>query len=217
MPMGELFVVEGEQGRQGASAESDFLFGRSHKSGPAPRCSSCGKWLRMRVWRLPHVVELRLWGPAYPDVVFGPGDDLLVSSRFAEEWRRRSFVGIEGFEPVELGKVTGDRRISGTRPRFARCHVLTSESAIDDERSGVVRQGEPACPECRLGGPTLRCDRIVLETLPREDLFFARGLPGIYLASWRLRELANSVSLLGTRFTPAEEYDREWYSPSGTA
>lgn len=213
--MDELFVVEGEQGQEGASAESDFLHVDPSNSDLPPLCLSCGKWLRMRTWRPPYVVELRLWGPGYPDVVSGPGDDLLVSSRFSEEWRRRSFVGLEGFEPVELRKVTGNRGIPGTLPRFARAHVLTSESAIDDERSGFKRLGEPACPVCRLDGPTLRCDRIVLETPPREDLFFARGLPGIYLASQRLRDLASSASFLGVRFTQAEEYHRVWYSPPG--
>jgi hypothetical protein len=78
--------------------------------------------------------------------------------------------------------------------------------------SGVVRDGEPACEECRIGGITKRISRVVLEAdWSGEDVFFARGLPGTILVSERFKLLCDHGGLANCALVAAEDFGFNHY------
>lgn len=178
------------------------------RMGEAPFCPACGRAIGARRWLPPYRAEMETWGEAFGDIVFGPAMDILVSERFTLLWERAGLVGLEGFDPVEIVKVVRHGRLDGDLPQYFHVDVARSEAAIDDSSSTIVRDDEPICPDCRLGGIIKHVCRVVLEPspVPVEDLFVARGLPGTVLASERFRDFCTTQRILNAVLVPARNY-----------
>jgi len=90
--------------------------------------------------------------------------------------------------------------------------------AIDLKRSGVVRNNGPLCESCLLGGNLLLIERIVLEEAARgesPDLFLARGLPGVVIASRRFSDFSTKHGMRNVALTRAVEFRRDWRIQGG--
>jgi hypothetical protein len=78
---------------------------------------------------------------------------------------------------------------------------------VDEARSRIVRNRPPTCSVCRSGGPDA-IHGLALEdgTWSGEDVFEARGLQGLVLASARVRELVEDEGLTNIGLMPLDEY-----------
>ena len=52
-------------------------------------------------WLPPYEGELELLGKDFGDVVIGPCGGLLITERFAEDFKAEGLTGLSGFHPVE--------------------------------------------------------------------------------------------------------------------
>lgn len=181
--------------------ETTFVPAAGARYGEAPRCPACGQYIGMREWLPPYEVELELHGDDWGDLAYF-GSDVLVSRRFADAWKRAELVGLEVFDPV---RVVRPRR--NDVPEYLRTAVLRSEAAVDEARSRIVRSRAPSCPVCRSGGLDAIRGLVLDDAMwSGEDLFEARGLQGLVLASDRLRRFVKHEGLTNVGLVPLDEY-----------
>ena len=194
-------------------ATTDYTIAEPSESGPASRCRMCGEYVEMLHWLPPHQVELKFFGTRPADFVFGGAIDVLVSERFRNQYRAENLSGFEGFDPVQVIKARskGQTRV-GQIPNYYHVRAGRSRAKINDEASGIIREGIPNCSECGGGGVVI-AKRIILEegTWNGEDVFSPRGLPGTILVTSRIVDIYKSNALEGADFIPALDYKYERY------
>jgi hypothetical protein len=180
--------------------------------GDAPRCEACGDFIGMRPWLPPYRVELDVWGSEFGDLAFPTADDLLVSLRFKELWEQHGFIGLSGFEPVEVVKVRRHRKFQGAPPPYFKAAVVLSKAVVDDVASGVEETKPPTCPVCRLGSGIKRWKAIIIkpETWSGEDVFQPRWSSGFFTTE-RFKEWCEINNMKNATFIPAEEYGYDYY------
>jgi hypothetical protein len=181
--------------------ETSFVPDEGARYGEAPRCPACGEYVGMREWLPPYEVELELHGDDWGDVAYF-GADMLVSCRFADAWKRARLVGLEVLDQVRVVK---PRRADV--PEYLRTAVSVSEAAVDEARSRIVRGRQPTCRLCRSGGiDAIRGLVVEKETWSGEDVFEARGLQGLVIASDRFRAFAEDEGLTNIGLVPLNAY-----------
>ncbi len=197
-------------------ATTDFLEVEPIRRGEAPRCPICGNFIGMKPHLPPFRVNIETWGSRYGDLAFGPGDQILVSERFKEEYHGHCLTGISEFEAVEVARVLNRKKIRDRRPQYYLASISRSRAAIDVEASGFVYGRPPTCPECK-GGLIKRAALIVLEegTWSGEDIFFARGLPGTIIVSEKFRKMCIEAELQNCPLVEASLFSFDFY-PSET-
>jgi hypothetical protein len=162
----------------------------------------------MRRWLPPFRVEIELYGREFGDVLTGfGGSALLVSPRFEDVLRSERLTGLDGFEPVEVVKVSSPRGVAGTPPAYRRVDVSPSETAIDVERTGIKRIAPIECPHC-LNSDVNRIHSVVIDeaTWGGEDVFMPRGIPGLITVSEHFREVCVDNEITNATLVPAHEY-----------
>ena len=166
----------------------------------------------MLPWLPPYEVELKVWGGKFADLAFGAGVNLLVSERFRDAYLGTELTGLLPFTAVSIRKII-PRRLSNSAPTYFFTSVVQGTAAIDDARSGLVREGKQICPKCRIGGIIKRTSRLILEenTWSGEDVFIARGLPGTIVVTDRFKEFYDFNNLTGGEFIPVEDYSFDFY------
>jgi hypothetical protein len=123
-------------------------------------------------------------------------------------------VGFTRILPAEIVHVKSrKRKLLNECPRYFLASISRSRAAIDAKASGFEWEGEPTCPECRLGGIIKRWSRIIIEpgTWSGEDIFYARGLSGTIFVTERFREMYLTHGLRSGVFIPAEEFGHDYY------
>lgn len=208
----KLYVLQNPKvGR--TDAVTDFTQVEGSKTGDAPQCPVCGKYLGSRPLLPPIRVELEAWGARWGDVAFGTSDEILVSSKLDTLFVESGLVGFARVEDVEVVKVKRRRSGLGDPPHFFLAAIMRGSARLNERASGLVRDELPRCEECRLGGIIKRADQIVLEanTWSGEDLFIARGLPGTILASERFKRLCDDRDLSNCCLVPAQEFSFDDY------
>jgi hypothetical protein len=157
-------------------------------------------------------VEITRWGERFGDVVFGTGDDPLVSEALRDAFTAAGLIGLSEFIPVEVTKVVVKRGARLPRPVYSLARVARGRAMIDDVRSGIERDAEPSCSECG-SGPLKRAKAVILErsTWSGEDVFYSRGLPGTILTSERFYDLAQAEQFANCQLVPANEYAFDLY------
>jgi hypothetical protein len=98
-------------------------------------------------------------------------------------------------------------------PTYFCCRPIQSRAAVDDTRSRLEREQGWVCEECRSGGIIKRAQSVVLEsnTWSDEDIFTARGLPGIILASEHFKGFCEEHQFSNCLFVPAQKYSFDFY------
>lgn len=179
-----FFVLERHPDPGEVTAVTEFLYADNSPMGEAPRCPVCREYIGMLPLLPPIRVELETWESDLGDFAFGTGDELLVSDRFWKLYQGSGLTGLSYVGTAEVIKVKSHRKLRQAMLPYHCCGVIRSRAAVDDAKSGLERQKEWTCEECRSNG--LRsAKRIVLEpnSWSGEDIFYARGLPGRVLAS----------------------------------
>lgn len=192
--------------------------------GPALRCPQCGEPLGMLTWQPPYQVEIELHGQEFGDLIEGPGGDLLVTERFAEDFQAEGLTGLGGFQPVEIVRVRSKRPGPEPRslPRYRWVTVAHGGPALDMERSRLRISKPMECTQCRYAGIDA-IDGLVLEegTWSGEDVFRPRGLWGRILVSERFMRFAERHAMSHMAWVPIEKYvwdplGLEYPQPPGT-
>ncbi len=196
--------------------EHDTEFERvSSNMGPAMLCPQCKEGIGSLTWRPPYQGEVELHGKEYGDLVKGPCGGLLVTERFAEDFKSEGLTGLSGFHPVEVTRVRRKRRGStpGPPPRYLFATLAYGDPALDMERSRLLSKEPFQCTWCRDMGIDA-IDGLVLEegTWKGEDVFRPRGLWGIILVSVRFMRFAERHAMSHIAFVPMEKYV---WDPSG--
>jgi hypothetical protein len=177
--------------------------------GPAESCPQCRKPLGMLTWQPPYRVELELYGKDFGDLAEGPGGDLLITERFAEDFKTEGLTGFSGFHPVEVTRVRRKRRgpKTGAPPRYLFVLPLHGAPALDMERSRITSKKSFTCGWCRSTGVDA-VDGLALEaeTWQGEDVFRPRGLWGVIIVSERFMRFAERHATSHLTFVPIEKY-----------
>ena len=177
--------------------------------GPAPICPQCGDPLGALVWHPPYRVELELHGKDFGDLMEGPGGELLVTERFAEDFKAEGLTGLSGFHPVEVMRVRGKRRgpKPNPPPRYLCVTPAHGHPALDMERSRLRISKPLECTWCRYAGIDA-IDGLVLEpgTWNGEDVFRPRGLWGRIIVSERFMRFAERHAMSHMTLVPIEKY-----------
>lgn len=185
---------------------------RGVNRGPAPTCPKCGGFLGMLTWLPPYRVELETWGTHYGDIA-RTGDDLIVSDRFVDAFKRNSLKGVVRIDAVDVVKVVHRRgKPKEPMPIYFKASVIRSNTTIDQKASGYVWKDESkVCPEC-LFDTLKRYERIVIDesTWNGDDIFYPRGGNGP-IVSERFRQVFLEQGLVGADFIPANEHHYDFY------
>lgn len=207
-----FFVLQNPRAGGGA-AVTDFVPADGSRTGEAPRCPVCGKYLGMSPLLPPVCVELEAWGADFGDIAFGPSDELLLSDRFWGLYQASGLVGLFDVGSVKVTSVKSHQKLSGAASGYHCCRVGRSKAALDDAKSGLEREEPWACEECRLGGIVKRARRVVLEpsSWSGEDIFFARGLPGTILVSEKFEKFFRGNRITNGVLVPAEKFSFDHY------
>ncbi len=177
--------------------------------GPALRCPQCGDTIGALCWQPPYRVELELYGKDFGDLVKSAGGDLLVTERFAEDFKAEGLTGLSGFHPVEVLRVRrrGRGPKPGPPPRYLLVTPAYGQPALDMERSRLRTSKPIACSWCRYTGIDA-IDGLVLEegTWRGEDVFRPRGLWGTVIVSERFMRFAERHAMSHFALVPIEKY-----------
>jgi hypothetical protein len=179
------------------------------KVGPAQRCPQCGDIIGMLTWQPPYQVELELYGKDFGDLLEGPGGNLLVTERFADDFRAEGLTGLSGFHPVEVMRVRRKRRgpTAGSPPQYLFVTPAFGHAAVDMERSRFRVTQPMECTRCRYMGVDA-IDGFTLETgtWNGEDVFRPRGLWGVMVVSERFVRFAERHAMSHMTMVPIEKY-----------
>ncbi|WP_240359252.1 hypothetical protein [Pyxidicoccus trucidator] len=176
--------------------------------GPALRCPQCGDTVGALSWEPPYQGDLEFYGQAFGDLLEGPSG-LLVTERFAEDFKAEGLTGLSGFHPVEVKRVRRKRRGPklGPLPTYLYVTPDYGHPALDTERSRILSKQPMACSWCRYVGPDA-IDGLTLEegTWNGEDVFRPRGMWGVILVSERFRRFAERHAMSHMAMVPIEKY-----------
>jgi hypothetical protein len=181
--------------------------------GDAPRCPTCEKYIGLRPMLPPLTVDLENWGSSWADISFGPTDQILVSERLVKVFSHAGQNGISSLEPATIAKIKRHRSSAAVNPpSYWVGMVSRSRAKVDDSGSGLERDGAVCCQECGLGGVIKRLQRLVLKagTWSGEDVFFARGLPGVVIVTERFQSLCRAHGA-NCMFVDAEAFAFDHY------
>lgn len=177
--------------------------------GPALRCSQCGDTTGTLSWQPPYRVELELYGKDFGDLVKSHGGDLLVTERFAEDFKAEGLKGLSGFYPVEVTRVRRKRRgpKPGPPPQYLFVTPVYGYPALDMDRSRFWIRKPMSCTWCRYVGIDA-IDGLAMEesTWSGEDVFRPRGLWGVVLVSERFMRLAERHAMSHWALVPIDKY-----------
>ncbi len=200
-----FFVME-----QVLGGTHDTEFSREGSNlGPAPRCPQCGDVTGLLTWLPPYRGELELHGKEFADLVKGPCGGVLVTERFAEDFKAEGLTGLSGFHPIEVTRVRRKRRgpKPAPPPRYLFVMPAYGQPALDMERSRILSKKPVECTWCRYVGPDA-IDGLRMEegTWGGEDVFRPRGLWGAILVSERFMRFAERYATIHMRMVPIEKY-----------
>lgn len=208
-----FFVLRNPKAGSG-NAVTDFVPIDGAQTGDAPRCEVCGKYVGMRPLLPPIRIELDAWGSSWGDVVFGPGDQLLISQRLKEVFVEAGLSGFTSLSPTAIVKFRRRRKsLGGNPPDYWLASIVRSEAMLDEGASGLERDTGEVCSTCGLGGIIERVRRVALQpdTWSGEDIFFARGLPGTILTSRRFAALCEAVGIANCSLVGADTFGFDDY------
>lgn len=188
----------------------DTEFNRlSSNLGPAMRCPQCGDTIGGLNWLPPYQGELELHGKDFGDLLKGPCGGLLITERFAEDFKAEGLTGLSGFHPVEVMRVRRKHRgpKAGPPPSYLFVTPAYGHPALDMERSRIRSKRTVTCTWCRYVGADA-IDGLTLEagTWNGEDVFRPRGLWGVLIVSERFMRLAERHSTSHMTLVPIEKY-----------
>lgn len=205
------------RGSAGSRNDAEMLELDPVHFGDAPTCELCGRFIGARPWLPPYRVELTLHGSEWGDFAFRVGDEteFLVSERAAGVIRAEGVQGLSEPAVVEVAHTAGS---PVAPPAYFQVAVARIGVAIDEKSSKVIRFRPPSCDRCRSDDiAAIHGFRLDANTWTGEDVFMARSLPGVVVASERFRQIIERRGLTNVRFTRTEAYEWDPTHPSSGA
>jgi hypothetical protein len=202
-----FYCLEHYPDRDPLMGETEFLPTRTARYGPAPMCAQCGKCIGLLAWLPPYDVELTCRGRTWGDVVFGVGEDFLVSDRFRNMYESAGLTGLEGFDRINVAETKRRRKTFGEPPVYYDVRVALGPAAMDWVASGAVWDRPPDCTQCNIPVGLKRFKRTILQpnSWTGEDIFIPRGA-SMYVVTERFRELCREYAIKNAVFVRAEKY-----------
>lgn len=176
--------------------------------GDAPRCVVCGGFLGLMPLLPPVRIEVDARGAGWADIAVA-GGELLVSEAFAHRYDSTDLIGLGPLFHTVVEEIRSDRKLSeASMPAYFLARIAQSLAAMDDDLSETVRSEKNVCAACRLGGSLRSFRRVILEsgTWSGEDVFVARGLPGICIATQRFKSFVEAAGFVGCVFVDARQF-----------
>lgn len=171
-------------------------------------CLSKGNWYEDLA--PPFRVEMQFWGKEYGDVAFF-SDYLLISRRLADSIQSEEITGIDVLSTATVVKVKPRRMAIGI-PEYIVARVRRSGAVLDHVASHVDYVQIWDCEECRVGTiARWQSVELVPGTWGGEDLFIARGLPGVIITSDRFRQFCLSHGFRNIKLIQASKYEVDWF------
>lgn len=198
----QFFVLENIVGSE---AETNYDPTDERILGEAPRCPRCDKYIGLKEWLPPYRATLDVYGSRIGDIAFATGYNFLISETFLEAWRSHNLRGIDQAQPVEILGVQPKRFETGIQKYF---HIASqqSQTAIDLERSKLIRDEMPTCDYCyEAGVDAILGFNIAEQTWTGEDIFKPRGL-GVTVVTERVVEMAEESKLNNVTTIPVDDY-----------
>jgi hypothetical protein len=162
----------------------------------------------MLTWQPPYRGSLELFGKDYGDFIECTGDDLLVTERFAEDFKAEGLTGLHGFHPVEVVRVRRGRKgpKPGPPPRYLAVTATYGAAVVDMERSRIKGSRPLKCTWCRYVGIDA-VDGFALEegSWTGEDIFRPRGTARVMVTE-RFVRFAERHAMSHIAFVPIEKY-----------
>jgi len=190
-------------------ALTDYMPVDPVERGEPPRCPECSSCLALMLWLAPRKAQLETWADRYGDIAFGPTHELLVSDRFAQGYRKARLRGLGPLGPVEIARVVrrAGAKPPATPPQYLYALPVLSAAKLDADASGMETENPYSCDACR-SAVIVRYASVVLEhgSWGGEDIFFARGLPGVVLTSERFADWFHADGINSGMLVPALEY-----------
>lgn len=177
-------------------------------------CPACARPLSEKEWLAPHKAEVKALGKTLGDVLFAPGLDVLVSSKFLEGWRAEKLNGLFGLREVELAKVK-PKKAAPKGSKYFLALAGFGMTQIDEKKSDIKREGEVDCLQC-MGGARVRAVNgysIDEVTWSGEDVFVPWGYGERLVVSERVLALRDKHQLTNMLLVPTEEYTWEAVQP----
>ncbi len=161
-------------------------------------------------WLPPFRASLKFWGSEHPDIVL-TGIELLISSHFADLYARNGMRGLEIVADVTITKVEPARMAHGL-PKYYVARVPLSRTTFDDVASGAEYEEPWTCQECRQAENLLRFKRVAIVpgSWTGEDIFIARGLPGVVITSGRFADFCRANTFNNVLLVEASKYAIDW-------
>lgn len=190
---------------------TEFLNTEDSNVGEALRCPTCGRFVSMLEWLPPYKIELIAWGKdGFGDIVYGTGNEILISERFKGAYQKSSLMGLSEFGQVEIIKLRCNKKIIDQVPDYSVVKIARSQAIIDPKASGVIWEEPPTCSEC-LSGIKNGFARVIIQegSWSGEDIFYPRGLPGTILTTQKFKDFCEFHQFKNCRFVRAEEFSRD--------
>lgn len=166
----------------------------------------------MLEWLPPFEVELTTFGRHYADILYCV-DDLLVSDRFVDVYRKAGLTGLDEFIPAQIVKLRHRRKKPlEPIPQYFRAPVKMSKTTIDQVASEYEWEDcSKICP-CCLTGPLIRYKSQIVDqnTWDGLDIFLPRG-GRRKLVSQRFVDACQEHNLNIGIFTPAETFGNDGF------
>jgi hypothetical protein len=199
-------------------ALTDFSPIEPHNTGPAPHCHLCGSAMGMLTWLPPYRAEIELLGREAGDMVFGPGNELVVSQDFMRSYKDFGLRGLHDFHPVEVVKIIRKNKHAPREvPPYYCVSISRTSTLIDQETSGLVMKRAWTCDYCRTG-LIKSIQKVVIDedSWTGEDIFYARGLPGTRITSERFKNFVLEADIKNGDLIGADEYHFDFYPHENT-
>ncbi len=188
---------------------TDYLKEDPVNLGTAPTCGNCGAYIALRPWLPPYRARVTAPNEDFGDVAFGSGTSLLISDRAVEAFRAAQLTGLSSPEPVQT---TALAKARGSTPAPTYWHVTVDRpyaASVDESRSHLVRDSAPECEVCRTSNLTeVHGFEIDDSTWHGEDVFVARGIPGVLVVSERFKHTAEGAQLTNMNLVPTASFER---------
>ena len=190
-------------------SDTEFLMARGRKFGEPPRCPLCVSALALREWEPPFKVEMRFWGPKHGDLVQFT-NDVLVSERLVSAIQEANLTGMDILSEAAVTKIQPSKMAKNI-PRYFVGRIRKSTAMFDDVASEAEYKRMWTCNECKTG-EIIRFQSVVLvpNSWQGEDLFVAKGLPGLFLTSKRFHDLVVERGFLNINLVRASEFGIDW-------
>lgn len=208
----EFYVLKPIGGRFGTR----YAYGEQVKpiyTGDFTQCPICDSPVTTRLWIPPHRIKISTASPSkWGDILWGDGFSIMGSEKLIDIFKKVGGLGIEKiFNPAHIVQI-GRKKLNELDQPLPKYHLIKIKwggANLDDKGSQVVRS-RVSCDFCR-SGHLHQVNKIVFEanSWSGDDIFFARGVPGVIIVSDKFKDWVENYSLTNILLIPIENYAYE--------